>query len=98
MTWTNPGTRESNQLVPVLFMSTTHWEKREWQPTHKGKANNLTVSPLQRMIFTLTAVMVGLICVASFTFLSSLIVMGRLMTPKGLRCGGDHEPIPQEGP
>ena len=50
------------------------------------------------MIFTMTAVMVGLICVASFTFLSSLIVMGRLMTPKGLGCGGDHEPIPQEGP
>jgi hypothetical protein len=59
---------------------------------------NLTMPPLQTMIFTMTAVMIGLICAASFTFLSSLIVMGKLVAPKNTGCGAGHEQPAQEGP
>jgi hypothetical protein len=50
------------------------------------------------MIFTMTAVMMGLICVASFTFISSLIVMGKLVTPKRKEIGDEGVPALQELP
>ena len=59
---------------------------------------DLTMPPLQTMIFTMTAAMMGLICVASFTFISSLIVMGKLMKPKEKGIGADHGPASQELP
>jgi hypothetical protein len=51
---------------------------------------DLTMPPLQTMIFTMTAVMMGLICVASFTFISSLIVMGKLATPDKKEIGAEQ--------